>query len=403
MKKAIKGLMLTMVGVAFASCGKTDVFEDNKNALIQQQKDEYCTNYVKKYGEVSSTQSWDFSNLSGAQAKTRAGETFSVNWLWPASLFWSFVENDLSGVESQIASAEVKEWNPYLAVNLYPTYCHIPKGNSYHSYNLAVCYNGETEEFFSKSLILLVNGWHYLARAGREINTKSLTTAENVFWAAYPKEDGGLFQSDKIPGSIEDYKITSYKELQVNGRTYWCFRCSDKGDYSDLVCMVENIDPVKPVAKRYFVEDLGSKDDFDFNDLVFDVVQDLQGNQKAIIRAMGGTLDFTLKIGNTQWTKSVDGVAAGYNVSTMYNTQNNVVWDKVLAEFPVTGWDPSTNNITVSVKSIVSDEVIISIPFPKVGEIPMILAFDTVVDWQKERVSLPSDWWLVPTSEETEE
>lgn len=402
MRKSIKNLAILTVGVAFASCGQNDVFEQNQNAFIEQQKSEYRANYIKKYGEVSATQSWDFTNLSGSQAKTRAGETLNIDWLWPANLFWSFVENDLSVVDSKIATAEVKEWNPYLAVNLYPTYCHIPKGNSYRSYNLAVCYNGETEEFFSKSLVLLVNGWHYLARAGREINTKSLTTANNVFWAAYPREDGGWFKDDVIPGSIEDYKINDYKELKVNGRTYWCFRCSEKGDYSDLVCMVENIDPVKPVAKRYFVEDLGSKDDFDFNDIVFDVVQDLQGNQKAIVRAMGGTIDFTLQIGNTKWTKSVEGVAAGYNVSTMYNTSGDVVWDKVLAEFPVTGWDPTNNNISVSVKSTANNGVIITIPFSKVGEIPMIIAFDTVVDWQKERVSLPSDWWKVPDTEEAE-
>ena len=175
------------------------------------------------------------------------------------------------------------------------------------------------------------------------------------------------------------------------------------GDYSDLICLVKNVDPVKPIAKRYFIEDLGSKDDFDFNDIVVDVIQDPDGNQKAIIRALGGTLDFTLKIGDTQWTKSVDGVAAGYNTSTMYNTQNTVVWDKVLAEFPVTGWNPETNNISVFMKSIVSDDVIIELPFPKAGEVPMIIAFDTLVDWQKERVSLPEDWWVVPAATEEEE
>jgi hypothetical protein len=160
--------------------------------------------------------------------------------------------------------------------------------------------------------------------------------------------------------------------------------------------MVYDIDPVKPVEKRYLIEDLGSKDDFDFNDIVVDVKQDLQGNQKAIIRAMGGILDFTIKIGNTEWTKSVDGVAAGCKTSTMYNTQGNVEWDKALVEFPVTGWNPNTNNISVSVKSIVNDNVIITIPFPKVGEVPMIIAVETKGAWQKERVSLPDDWWTIP-------
>ena len=95
------------------------------------------------------------------------------------------------------------------------------------------------------------------------------------------------------------------------------------GDYSDLICLVKNVDPVKPIAKRYFIEDLGSKDDFDFNDIVVDVIQDPDGNH---------------------WAS-----------------------------------------------------------FPKAGEVPMIIAFDTLVDWQKERVSLPEDWWVVPAATEEEE
>jgi hypothetical protein len=31
----------------------------------------------------------------------------------------------------------------------------------------------------------------------------------------------------------------------------------------------------------------------------------------------------------------------------------------------------------------------------------MIIALDTYVDWQKEKISLPRDWW-VPVEEETE-
>ena len=111
---------------------------------------------------------------------------------------------------------------------------------------------------------------------------------------------------------------------------------------------------------------------------------------------MGGTIDFTLQIGNTEWTKSVDGVKAGYNEKMMYNTQGTIDYDKVLAEFPVTGWNPDTNNITVKVKNSVSGNVIIEIPFPKKGEVPMIVAFPAVTNWQSERESLPEGWYTIP-------
>ena len=319
MKKSIKVFSLLAVGVAFASCAKTEVFEDNKNALIEQQKSEYRTNYVQKYGEVPSNQSWDFSGVSSSTAKTRGlGDYWEQKK--KIKLYYEWLDIDFKAVQSMIKTAEVKEWNPYLKVEMFPAYLHVPNGFGFGSYNLALCSDGDVEELYCQRFgnSLIFNVWYELERYELVIDTKIYSTVNNFnfYWAAYPKEYS-LFSS-WIPGKIEDYKITNYKEVKVNGRTYWGFNCNKEGDYTDLVCMVNDIDPVKPIEKRYLIEDLGSKDDFDFNDIVVDVKQDIQGNQKAIIRAMGGTLDFTLKIGNTEWTKSKDGVAAGYKTSTMY-------------------------------------------------------------------------------------
>ena len=401
-KNFIIGMSMLVASVAFVSCSKTDVFEENQKYVAEQEKSEYRTNYVKMYGEVSPNQSWDFSTIAAAQTSTRAGEAFSCNYVSIiddiANFAFRFLDDDLDGVKSKINNAEVKEWNPYLAVELYPAYSYVARNNPYDYYKLAVCYNGQEDTFYEQGLGL-IRGWRTLGRLGLSVSSKSLTTASNVYWSLYPTQITGLF-SEKIVGKIEDYKIDSYKEFTVNGKTYWGFCVGPNGSYSDLIFMVQSIDPVKPVAKRYFIEDLGSKKDFDFNDIVVDVYQAVDGSQKAIIRAMGGTIDFTLKIGNTEWTKSVDGVKAGYQVETMYNTENPQ-WDDNLAEFPVSGWDPSTNNITVTANSVVNDGVILSIPFPRVGDVPMILAFDTWVDWMKEKVSLPKDWWTPAT--ETEE
>ena len=393
---------MLVASVAFVSCSKTDVFEENKKYAAEQEKSEYRTNFVKMYGEVSADQSWDFSTIAAAQTSTRAGEAFSCNYVSIiddiANFAFRFLDDDLDGVKSKINNAEVKEWNPYLAVELYPAYSYVARNNPYDYYKLAVCYNGQEDTFYEQGLGL-IRGWRTLGRLGLSVSSKSLTTASNVYWSLYPTQITGLF-SEKIVGKIEDYKIDSYKEFTVNGKTYWGFRVGPNGSYSDLIFMVQSIDPVKPVAKRYFIEDLGSKKDFDFNDIVVDVYQAVNGSQKAIIRAMGGTIDFTLKIGDTEWTKSVQGAAAGYQVEKMYNTENPE-WDANLAEFTVTGWKPGDNNITCTVNSVANDGVILSIPFPRVGDVPMILAFDTWVDWMKEKVSLPKDWWTPAT--ETEE
>ena len=198
---------------------------------------------------------------------------------------------------------------------------------------------------------------------------------------------------------------------------------SDK-DYNDLVLAVVG-DPDVPQeivitndqydvttcrTKRYMIEDLGATDDFDFNDVVIDVTENTvithqvtyeNGVKKsdeiiketlapstAIIRAMGGTIDFTLTIGNTKWVKSENG----FNIKTMYNTQGSIDYQKVLAEFEVTGWDYESNNISVQVPNEKSGEVF-TINFPKAGTAPMIIAVDPTQNWMGERVSVPKSWF----------
>ena len=400
MKTKFMTIAMSMALLGTVSCSKNDLFEENKSILAEQEKSQYATNYVQQYGAIDANQSWDFTT-SSTQHNTRAGESVTWGYLNPLNDWLTrWADNDKAKVIAAINNAEVKTFNPYLAVDLYPAYSYVADNNNYDFYRLAVCYNNNTENIYKQGVGVLLEalnkGWNTLGRFGREINTKSLTTASNVYWALYPT-DVNFLGIESVYGKIEDYTIDSYKEFTVNGRTYWGFRVGPNGSYSDLICMVRNIDPVRPIEKRYMVEDLGSKKDFDFNDVVVDVIQAIDGSQKAIIRAMGGTIDFTLTIGNTVWSKGVQGVAAGYKVETMYNTENPK-WDDVLVEFPVQGWNPSTNNVTLTVGSISNSDVIISIPFPRVGEVPMIIALDTCVDWQNERVSLPKDWW-VPADE----
>ena len=163
------------------------------------------------------------------------------------------------------------------------------------------------------------------------------------------------------------------------------------------------------VPKRYMIEDLGSIGDFDFNDIVVDVedytvethkvtyengiiktdkVESTKSApSKAVIRALGGTIDFELKIGNTTWKKS----ESEYVVTTMYNTQGTIDYDKVLAEFEVSGWVASDNNISVTVTEKSGN--VYTITFPKKGTAPMIIAVDPTQKWMGERKSVPSSWF----------
>ena len=165
------------------------------------------------------------------------------------------------------------------------------------------------------------------------------------------------------------------------------------------------------------MEDLGATGDFDFNDIVVDVVQEykvqnyyyiypnsqkkfdhqeiVEGSLKqvAVIRAMGGTRDFTLTIGNTSWTKSENG----FDKKEMLNTglDGEIKENAVLAKFDVTGWVPDDNNISLSVERQGTSKGFYTIAFPKKGKAPMIIATDItpILPWMFEKESVPTDWF----------
>ena len=191
-------------------------------------------------------------------------------------------------------------------------------------------------------------------------------------------------------------------------------------DYEDLVFMmygnpappIKHVDEViKGTPKRYMMEDLGEEHpDFDFNDVVVDVISGRakvkreyeileNGGWKlikettienlpdiAVIRAAGGILDFTLKIGDTTWRKKVKFP----NYQQMLNTgrDGEIDYDKELDTFKVEGWNPDNNNISVTVEGNPNDII-----FPKEGDAPMIIAVDPTTDWMVERTPAPKDWF----------
>ena len=207
----------------------------------------------------------------------------------------------------------------------------------------------------------------------------------------------------------EDSDIDSYTSQIVDGDgNVQTKKCGSDWDMNDVVFLVYGKSVPKPVViengtsfdvrttVRYMVEDLGSTDDFDFNDIVIDVTdidivtptftngvltsQQVTGHrQEAIIRHLGGTLPFILKIGDTEY-------AAG-GQETFKTSPNTVI--------PVTGYDMNTHNISVRVQQNGSTGVYNNVIFPKAGEAPMIIAVDQSQTWMNERQSVPESWFYI--------
>lgn len=221
----------------------------------------------------------------------------------------------------------------------------------------------------------------------------------------------------KKPAALSsDYDVTIIgcedKEVTGNG--------SDR-DYEDLVVMMYG-NPGPPInhvnkrkvstTKRYLIEDLGATNDFDFNDVVVDVSEvvwyqiyyknnglfdhetEISRSQEAIIRAMGGTRNFTLTIGDTSWSKSDSKYATTDMLNTGWNN-TEINENEELAKFTVTGWNKETNNISISVERQGDSEGFYTITFPKKGTVPMIIATnaDPLEKWMKEKESVPNNWY----------
>lgn len=223
----------------------------------------------------------------------------------------------------------------------------------------------------------------------------------------------------------DEYKIPADDFVTLVG-------CEDGGgdnDFEDLAFMFigPRLQAVEVVevreGKRYMMEDLGATDDFDFNDVVVDVANVYQNRitwrendnhemekvsevevpgsrkQEAIVRAAGGTLDFTIEIGTntiTRWKK-----VPTYSATNMLNTgwDNTPIYysgdESVLARFDIeeNDWNPATNNIRVIVEDHGASGTVQTITFPKAGEAPMMIAVETTQNWMTEKNGVPSSWW----------
>ena len=63
-------------------------------------------------------------------------------------------------------------------------------------------------------------------------------------------------------------------------------------------------------------------------------------------------------------------------------------------------WDSVNDNVSIEVDGKDKNLGVYYIPFPKEGEIPMIIAVDTSVTWMFERNGVPNSWITNPPVDE---
>ena len=190
------------------------------------------------------------------------------------------------------------------------------------------------------------------------------------------------------------------------------------------------------VKKRYMCEDMGSVSDWDFNDVVFDVETNKRKKvvtayyedntsaqievsitdvQKCTLKYLCGTIPFKIKVGKTETKMVTDPTNHDQTLnqlknksqtSTLFDGSGTTGWEPNYS-FSVSGWDPNTNNVQISVwtnpenaspdfvNNNVQDHSTCghSISFPRSGEVPLIIATDINQGWMREGQDIPDSWW----------
>jgi hypothetical protein len=478
MRKFVTNAFIALGAVALmASCAKsTDLFDQSavdaqKKAEmlqeIEQTKINYEANFVKKYGAIDPNQSWDFAaplhlgTRSGGEGDvTDITTDETITTVTVAGLDFDIKNGEVTknkslydGINTKLpektatSGEPIKLLAPETSFYIYPV---STRGEWIYDLKIRIGENNDPITLFSKNW----TGWdkHYvngmvsdnktINMGGIKIKAKPGTPIDifidNVDYKGARRASVGSFNGQAIYVDVpEGTTIDTGFELKKDAKIKYIgiedndgsVEASDN-DFNDIVLAVVG-DPDIPgktvithdyydvptyKAKRYMVEDLGGDDDFDFNDIVVDVHQNITAHHKltfvdgvqvkdeiiktdysdqvAEIRAMGGTLDFDLTIGKTTWSKS----KAGFNVGTMYNTQEGYEYSKVLATFTIeeNSWDFDNNNISVTIKKTgaFSGNITYEIPFPKEGSVPMIVAVNADSDWtwMTERIGVPESW-----------
>ena len=434
----------------------------NKEAQAKAKMEEsvkvFQTEFEKHYGKVDPNQSWDFSTgtptislpSSSAKAGTRAGGYQRTD----SKDYYEFPTATITKMKSVFKEGRKENKNdgtafgmhvPGNAFTIVPMYMGTSGGN----FELWMHVDGIADDIlvWKKWQDMQVHSedwwgnpteWTSVWNFDNEHNCTYATAIRSKYYtfSGLPKDAvmyfylkitataDGFNKKGDVLSSVNDY-MREYKfksnELPsdlpgVKNPEVMIIGCEDANtsksdtDYNDVVFMIYG-EPYIPstfevtefettYSKRYMIEDLGSTDDFDFNDIVVDVqetfkqvkTKDAQGKvtwsnpvlqgQKAILRHRGGILPFELTIGNKNLGK-MDGVLS----------------DDPNTEFEVAGWNRDANNISIKVYQSAKSQTATQVNFPQPGAIPMIIATDTNVAWSAERVEF--NWKeFIPTPAE---
>lgn len=198
-------------------------------------------------------------------------------------------------------------------------------------------------------------------------------------------------------------------------------------DMNDVVFLIvglsaENVRPSyeEMIRKRYMIEDLGGTFDFDFNDIVIDLEQVTNLHtgdkiQKMSLKHLSGTIPWRVQIGEgfnkfvsiqlPGRNNNCETGGDGYDPTSDMNTYGSVInvtlpdnpWNPDENNIIFTSWPSSAgwNNAGNAQNTYLAEANGRTYTFADGGEIPYIIACDPSIEWKKEGITIPDDWYSV--------
>lgn len=449
MKKITNLVASVSALLLITSCSHEADFDST--AYVQQKKNEYAQNFVKRYGEIDPNQTWDFTSGAATLSTTRAtskneaymiyGLDFGVEgWVWKyfgwewsnkltknTALYNTLKENWKEGVsKTGEAAVLVAPGNPFV---IYPV---TAQGTFTHDFCIKI-QGYEEATLYSKKWtdhkIPYCNGMAYGTQSLKQINMYGVYvdvpagTRIEVYLKNVNGQQGAVGTSSgdaiivdaaavgnlrpEVPTGLQGYTTVKYIGIEDNKTG------KRDDDYNDVVVAMlgyPNVPEETPItdndtytetttlSKRYMVEDLGDLDDFDFNDIVIDVEENTTLTHTVTLT--NGVITSDVVSGTTKEQKAILRHRGGiYPFSIKIGDYTSDEFPGVLSDDPnieltITNnvWNPETNNISLNVRDM-NTGAVVTIPFGMKGQAPMMVAVEPTLKWMPERKAVPNSWF----------
>lgn len=380
MKKKLNFWFLAIGVVALSACSSDNDLYDPAKAAAKKEA-QYEAAFVKKYGTIAADQDWGFGAAKASAVITRGID--------PNANMWGDYVNVPSPV-NDMEKAKVIDWfkthkNPEsIPVNWSDFFIQqVYKGKV--AYTAKDNNNRMIGSDKMNQLLVGVNDEHaYNFNNGdcSETNVNNQYHDKIMFMVDSNTERFGYSNSADGGKKYYDYTIQ-----EIDGAYYVGFDFSANGQntneqvdadgyYSDWI--VKICPATYTNAYRIIAEDLGESDDFDFNDVVFDVATN-GGATIITLQAAGGTLPLSIQVGSDE--REVHELF-GVPVTTMVNTG-------ALSKAPVMYRVAGTDAVEILVQGQTAGTYKLK---GDIGKAPQKIAVPTTYEWTKERESIESKY-----------